>query len=622
MSKKKLIPFIMSLTIVSAQAAEELEAIEVENHTERIEDEVITQKDLKNSPTDMKGLFEKAQSLSVGGGSATGQKLYLRGVEDINLNVQVDGARQGGYLFHHQGNLFLEPELVKSIEVRPGIARADDGFGVMGGSVLVKTKNAFDFASPDHRHGGLVKGTYYSNERYLRPTAGLFSMLSDKLGVLALGTYKDGNSYVNGKGDTVRETADNQLSGLFKLSGRGDKYSYDLGVERFEDEGIRAPRQNFGHSDSDVATRQESRRDTYTFNGIYSFHQDYLNFESNVFHTNSKIRRERINNSDSRADATSVGGNLSNTILIGQNRTKVGVDYIGSSTNGAQGEEKERNTGIFLQNRLKMVNDLTLDFGGRWDEHRFTTADDKSFSNRQFSPNIRGEYCSTGICLFTGYSESFRGIRPGEAVLITDTIIYPTDIKPETSISREVGSSFTKLRHQVKLVFFQNDIRDFIIHNRPTNTRDNNGILSSDGYEASYSYTNPTVVNARLNYTQLRPTYQGSEVLNQNMGMGIVLGDTWNLSLSRLWEKYRITYGASFKFVEEVKTATLDKPMFQTYDTWIEWEPSKVDNLKLSLFISNLFNKNYVDHGTFISANREPLWAPGRDVRITAAYTF
>lgn len=621
MSKKKLIPIVMSCILVSAHAAEELEAIEVENVAERIEDEVITQKDLNNSPTDMKGLFEKAQSLSVGGGTATSQKLYLRGVEDINLNVQVDGARQGGYLFHHQGNLFLEPELVKTIEVRPGIARADDGFGVMGGSVFVKTKNAFDFGSSEHRHGGLVKGTYYSNERYLRPTIGLFSIPTDSVGVLALGTYKDGNSYVNGKGETVRDTADHQLSGLLKLSGRGDKFSYDFGVERFEDEGIRAPRQNFGHSDSEVASRQESRRDTYTFNGVYSLDPDYLNLETNLFHTHSKIRRERINASDTRANATSVGGNLSNTLLLKNNRTKVGVDFIRSATNATQGEEKERNTGLFLQNRLKM-DELAVDFGGRLDEHRFTTADDKSFSNRDFSPNLRGEYCYTGACLFAGYSESFRGIRPGEAVLITDAIIYPNDIKPETSISREIGTSFTRSRHQMKLVFFQNDIRDFIIHNRTTNTRDNNGILSSDGYETSYTYTNPTVINARLNYTQLRPTYQGTEVLNQNMGMGIVLGDTWNLSVSRLWEKYRITYGASFKYVEEVKTSTIDKPVFQTYDTWVEWEPSQVENLKLSLYISNLFNKTYVDHGTFISTNREPLWAPGRDVRFSAAYTF
>lgn len=624
MLKTKIIitSFIFSF-VMTGQAEDALDIIEVENLTERIEDQVITQEDLRKlSPTDMRGLFEKAQSLSVGGGTATSQKLYLRGIEDINLNVQVDGARQGGYLFHHQGNLFIEPELVKSIEVRPGIARADDGFGIMGGSVLVKTKNAFDFASPDHRHGGIVKGTYYSNERYLRPTLGLYSVPTDKLGVLALGTYKDGNSYVNGEGDTVRGTADHQLSGLLKVSGRGDRFSYDLGHERFEDEGIRAPRQNFGHSDSDVAARQESRRDTLTFNGIYSVDPHFLNLETNLFHTHSKLRRERADLSDSRSHATSIGGNLSNTIELKNNRTKIGADYIRSATNAAQGEEKERNTGLFLQNRLKLLEKMNIDFGARFDEHLFTTASDKTFSNSAFSPNIRGEYCFSGACLFTGYSESFRGIKPGEAVLITDAIIYPDDLRPETSIAREVGASVVKNKHQGKLVFFQTDIRDFIVHNRPANTRDNNGLLSTDGYEASYSYTDPSIVSGRLTYTQVNPTYQGTEILNQNMGMGTSLGDTWVLSLNRRWEKYRLGYGASFKYVESVNTSTIDKPGYQTYDLWFDWSPAKVQDLKLSLYISNLFNKTYVDHATFVSTGREPLWAPGRDVRVTASYAF
>lgn len=625
MFNKSIKTFFLFLIIAVSEvsAVDELVEIEVENLTERIEDEMISEEDIrKSSPTDMKGLFEKAQSLSVGGGAGSSQKMYLRGVEDINLNVQVDGARQGGYLFHHQGNLFLEPELVESVEVRPGVARADDGFGALGGSVLIKTKNVFDFATSEHRNGGMIKGTYYSNERYIRPTMSLFSMPTESFGILALGTYKDGNSYVNGQGNTVRETADHQLSGLLKISGKGERYSYDLGHERFEDEGIRAPRQNFGHSDSDVASRQESSRDTLSFNSIYAFHPELLNFETNFYHTHSKLRRERLNSSDSRASSVSLGGSLSNTLEISRIRIKIGTDFVRSATNAAQGEEKERNSGLFIQNRLKLWEKLNLDFGARFDEHRFTTAADKNFSNRAFSPNARGEFCHTGICLFTGYSESFRGIRPGEAVLITDSIKYPKDLRPETSITREAGASFKKNRHQGKVVFFQTDIRDFIIHNRPANQRDNNGILSTDGYEASYSYSDPDHLSGNLTYTQVRPTYQGTEILNQNMGMGTSLGDTWALSLNKHWEKFNLRYGATFKYVESVETSTIDKPGFQTYDFWMDWSQKRIPNIKLSLYISNFFNKNYVDHATFVTTGRQPLWAPGRDVRMSAAYTF
>lgn len=605
-------------------AHEELDSIEVETHTERAEDDIITEKQIqKSSPTDMRSLFKDIPSITVGGSGASSQKLYVRGVEDTNLNLQVDGARQGGYLFHHQGSLFLEPELIKSVEVRPGISRADDGFGTMGGTVLVKTKNAFDFASADHRHGGLVKGTYYSNERYVRPTLGLFTMPTDNFAILALGTYKDGHSYVNGNGDTVRNTADKQLSGLLKVSGKGDKFSYDLGHERFEDEGLRIAKQNLGHADADLASRQENRRDTLTFNSLYSIDPTYLNLETNLFHTHSKIRRESsTGGKDSRSNARSVGGKVFNTAEFKSNRVKLGVDFIRSSSNGANGEEKEVNTGFFIQDKLNITKNLNLDFGARYDEHRFSPDSGKAINNRDLSPNARAEYCQSGICGFAGYSESFRGIKPGEAALITGTIVYPDGIKPESSINREGGVSYEYKMHKAKLTVFQNELNNLIIYDRSAGIRTNNGKLTIDGYEASYAFIHPTIVNGKLSYTQMRPSLSGPSNVNQASGIGASLGDTWLLNLSRNWEKYRIGYGASFRYVENVNTSTIDKPGFQYYDLWADWSPEKYNDFKFSLYVSNLFNKTYMEHGSFVATGREPLWAPGRDIRLTAAYTF
>lgn len=624
MLKKTTLGLIV-LTAIPSFAAEKLDSIEVEELAERPEDEVITEKTIeKTAPTDMRGLFKDSQSVTVGGGTASGQKLYMRGVEDVNLNVQVDGARQGGYLFHHQGNLFLEPELIKSVDIRPGVARADDGFGVLGGSVLVKTKNVFDFATSDHRHGGFVKGTYYSNQNYIRPTLALYSMPTDKLGFLFLGTYKNGADYKNGDGDKVVQTADKQISGLLKVSGRGDNFSYDLGHERVFDEGIRDPRQNFGHDPMDVATRQASQRDTVSANGVYSFHPKYANVEGNLYHSHSKLRRESATpgNPDSKTYATSVGGALSNTMDFKVFRTKYGVDYYESWSDAAKGREEENNKGIFLQNRYALLDNLNFDFGGRFDQHEFTNAVKKDYTNERFSPNIRGEYCQYGVCLFAGYSESLRGIKPIEAVLAADDVIYANGIKPETSETREIGATYGIKEHKIKAVVFQTDIKDFLVYDKATKTRSNGGKLRTEGYEASYLYSNPKIVNARFSYTQVRPYYNGNEILNQQMGMATSLGDTWMLTLSRTWDRYRLNYGATAKVVESLDMDT-KKPGYQTYDFWIDWLPTASNDLKLGLYVSNIFAENYVDHGTFISTGtREPLWAPGRDIRLSASYNF
>lgn len=617
---------VLFVSTLSHADTSELLTIEVKENTERSEDQILGAREIqRSSPTDMKTLFKKAQSLSVGGGTATGQKVYMRGVEDINLNIQVDGARQGGYLFHHQGSLFVEPEFIKSVEVRPGTGRADDGYGALGGTLLLKTKNVFDFATDDHLHGGLAKTTYYSNQRYFRPTLGLFSQPMKNFGVLAMGTYKDGNSYSDGNGETIRGTSEEQQAGLIKVSGKGENFVYDLGYEHVKDQGLRAPRQNFGWDpDDDLLSRQESRRDTLTLNGAWSLNPDYLNLESNLFHTSSEIRREREDEGDSKADATGIGATIANTIEHSVNRLKFGADYIINTSIAVNGEEKEINHGLFAQDRLRMVKNLNLDFGARFDRHTFEAANGKDYSNNAFSPNGRIEYCLEGeICVFTGYSESFRGIRPAEALLINGDIIYPDNLKPEKSITREAGTSFRKDKHEARLVFYNTDLRDLISINRGTHVRSNTGYLETNGYEATYAFNDPKLVNLRLGYTQIRPTFNGSTILNQNLGIGTTLGDTWSLSLSKLLEKEGILVGTFMKFVERIDTETIDKPSYNIYDIWVEYFPKRLPNWNFVVYMANIFDETYTDHGTFFATNgRDQLFSPGRDIRVSATYNF
>ena len=57
--------------------------------------------------------LEVVPNVAVGGTSAVNQRVQIRGLDDTNLKVTVDGARQEGYLFHHMGNLVIDPELLK-----------------------------------------------------------------------------------------------------------------------------------------------------------------------------------------------------------------------------------------------------------------------------------------------------------------------------------------------------------------------------------------------------------------------------------------------------------------------------------------------------------------------------
>ncbi|MBO6805017.1 MAG: TonB-dependent receptor plug domain-containing protein, partial [Thalassospira sp.] len=57
----------------------------------------------RKNPQTMKDVFSSDASVEVGGPTAIVQKVYVQGIENTKLNVQVDGARQVDSSFHHIG---------------------------------------------------------------------------------------------------------------------------------------------------------------------------------------------------------------------------------------------------------------------------------------------------------------------------------------------------------------------------------------------------------------------------------------------------------------------------------------------------------------------------------------
>ena len=77
----------------------------------------------------------------MGGGSLpAAQNSMLVGLEDTLMNVTIDGAQQAGYLFHHQGRVGIEPDIIKSVEAEAGTGAATAGLGALAGSVKFETK--------------------------------------------------------------------------------------------------------------------------------------------------------------------------------------------------------------------------------------------------------------------------------------------------------------------------------------------------------------------------------------------------------------------------------------------------------------------------------------------------
>ena len=74
-----------------------------------------------------------------------GQTINIWGLGDAeDVPMTVDGATKSGFERYQQGTIFIEPELIKRIEVEKGPHSVNTGNGGFGGTVHMETKDAPD----------------------------------------------------------------------------------------------------------------------------------------------------------------------------------------------------------------------------------------------------------------------------------------------------------------------------------------------------------------------------------------------------------------------------------------------------------------------------------------------
>ena len=133
----------------------------IENGEEQVEatgGAVVTREDLERlQPRDTAAIFQRESGVSVSGGSQVAQRVYVLGFEQSMLAVTIDGARQPGTVWHHAGNILVDPSLLKRVEVEAGAAAADAGFAAAVGAVRYETVNALDLLAPGQTLGGRAR---------------------------------------------------------------------------------------------------------------------------------------------------------------------------------------------------------------------------------------------------------------------------------------------------------------------------------------------------------------------------------------------------------------------------------------------------------------------------------
>jgi len=595
-------------------------------------DKKITAKKLEQKQAStLQEAFRDQPEFNVGGGTLpVAQKLYARGLEDTMMNVSIDGAQQTGYLFHHQGRLGIETDIVKAVEADAGTGVATAGPGALAGAVNFETKDATDLLKPHENAGAIVKSTYSTNGKSFKNNGTAFGRLGDNSGVLVSGTKLDSSNYKDGENTTINNTAINQEDLFTKFSGNINEKNYaSLSHENRVDEGYRNLRAHMIDFVGNEPRDGQTARATTTFNHKYTSGNPLLNTKTTVYHTNASMDFTNPTSfTRSGAGVETWGSDLRNHMDLDKLDITFGTDYRhdrGYVTGTSEGPDEDATVlGAYIQNDYRFAADWLLTSGARFDTYDYNDNDSNNYGSEGLSPNAGLTWFITDdVNLFVRHSRALRGVGLKE-IYIMNSVNNVADIEPEKAHTTEFGSEYDNGQLNVKVQGFTQRLNNYIqaVRSGSSYNRYNAGNVDVWGYSADASYDwDHLTTRIGMNYS--RPTLNGSPLESSAFGLGASTGRTWNTGIDYHLAAQRVDLGWTARGSERltnVPASAEEKAGYLIHDISIGWKPVAGTDFDLKLAAYNIFNKQYWDQASMTAVRGLP--EAGRDFRFTAAYRF
>ncbi|HLV06533.1 MAG TPA: TonB-dependent receptor [Croceibacterium sp.] len=641
----------------------------------RLTDVVVGQEDIEfRQANDLADIFRQTPSVTVGGSLGIAQKIYVRGLEDSQLNVTIDGAPQHGTLFHHIGRVSIEPELLETVELQAGAGEATAGFGAIGGAIRFRTRDATDLLAPGRDVGAMGKAGWFSNDGY-KLSATLYGRLVGDVGVVGSYVYSDRDTFQDGDGNEVLGTAATQQLGFVKIGGDvGAGHRFTVSYEHRDEEGEFGPRPNWPVFAGDPLFPADAKRQTVI--GNYGFDSGGgLGFEGTAYWTRATFQVDRFDRWGLYGAAIETwGGDARILTDVGDHAITAGVDYRNDQVLGRyledpavwadwawdpdirQFEERGELIGIYLQDHWRPLAPLLVSFGVRYDAYDLDLVTyGGGTSSDGFSFNLGADLeVLPGLTLNAGYGEAFRGKEIGDGFTLEHRpgrdILQP-GLRPERADNFEAGVSYAANGFNLSAAYFDMTIEDVVLDQLYSGAPpqdsiyyENVGDFSSNGFELQAGYRSGPF-GVRAFYTSYDSRLNGRRIEGyEHIALGNTMGDNWSLSasydpLNSLGLEASLS---RYEAVEDLEvlfrdaelgflpgTLFIDKPGYTVVDLFARWQPLGNDSVTLLAAVYNLFDKQYLAHASVADYTAIPdyelvsgLREPGRNVRLTVSFRY
>lgn len=587
-------------------------------------------------------IFKKNPSVSVGGGGLPlAQKVYLRGFEDSLLNVSIDGATQAGEAYHHQSRVYIDPDLLKRVQVEAGAGAATNGPGALVGAIRYETKSASDLLREGETFGGILRSAYSTNADGWKGGLTLYGKLTDDLEFVTTLSRAESGNWQDGDGNHIDNSDTNQKVGFLRLDYKIDEANrMSLSYENSSDEALRFNRPNMAVSffhpvEPNALNQQETIRQTVIFNHYFNPEDnDLIDMRFTAYWTENEFDRSDFTSSTGGGTVESYGFDIRNTSIVGDHGLTYGLDYRHDRATVSEPNAAEDASviGLYIQDNWRFHEDWLLSIGTRYDWYEYEDSDSVDFQDDGLSPNIGLTYfVNDYFSVYANASYVVRGTGVPESYFVARDTNDP-NLKEETAENYEIGFTYDDDKLFFGAEFFRQEINEAhgeVNLGGGNIQRQNLGDLKAYGYSAYAGYRFNQDLTFTLSVSESKPELEDTALAFDSFGFGAPAGRTWVADINYAVPSLNLKLGWLSKFVETLKHVPNDKDHLGAYDVhdfYLQWLPTGEDDWTVRLSVHNIFDREYSDHTTFGFSNQvgSVLGQPdlGRDVRLEVSYKF
>ncbi|BDG70417.1 TonB-dependent receptor [Roseomonas fluvialis] len=579
----------------------------------------------------------------------TAMEPLIRGLGSDRIVFRVDGARNN-FNAGHRGRMFIDPELLRQIDVLRGPGSTLYGSGAIGGVIAMRTIEPDDIIQPGNDLGAYLRGGYQSQGSMWRGLAAGAARVDDFAALAAISGFNNQN-LTDGPGNTIPYSADRVANGLARLQWRPGNHSFDLSGIMFRDSHVIPIAANTATTQS--VTDRITEQQVYTLRYSYADPDlPWLNPQIVAYHNHVLLQERRQTGTRARdtTDLTTNGIDAQNTsrfALFGwDNHTlTVGTEFYRDEQEGTQNgrpraqfpSASQEVFAVFLQDQVA-IGDLTLVGALRYDAFSQSAAGNLPGNDvDRLSPKVSAAYqLLPWLQPYVSYAEAFRAPSLTELYVagqhFPGNVFVPNPtLQPETSHNIEAGVNlrFSDVlrdgdRLRMRVTAFRNTIDNFIeqlVFTRTTVSR-NVRTARISGVEAELQY------DAGSWFAAVSASALRGDNLTDDQPLASVPAARTTLSGGYRFLEDGVVVGARWQLVAtqdrnptNIPGLAQETPGYGLLDIYASWRPTFAPNLRFDVGVDNLFDQAY-RRSTWNSSPPPPFYETGRNIRGAVTLTF